>query len=289
MFHVEHKKKEMKKVICSAKDYLVSGKTFSIVWDSSTQYAHTYPRPKANQMDSYYASKDYISHNDSNKSFLSTAYRVARNLMFVVKFKMFKDLIPPHGKVLDYGCGTGDFLKYLTNKKIKGQGVETNAHARDQCEQKSLEVFSSWGKLSNAKYDMITFWHVLEHVSDLDECFQSICNYLKKKGTLLIAVPNLNSFDAKFYKEYWAAYDVPRHLWHFSEEGIKRLVEPFGFELTRKHPLLLDALYIACISEKHKGSRLPILRGLFRGLQSNIRAYSSGEYSSLVYVFKNTN
>ena len=276
----------MKKAICSTKDYLVSGETFSIVWDNTKQYARTYPMPNAKQLDSYYASEDYISHNDSNKNPFAFTYRIARNLMFRVKHRMFKNRVSPIAKVLDYGCGTGDFLNFLSKKKYKTAGIETNFHARSQCKEKGLNVVSSWEKLPNNKYDLITLWHVLEHVPDLEQCLRSIQTQLKKKGALLIAVPNLNSFDAQYYEKHWAAFDVPRHLWHFSKDGMKKLVKPFGFELVRTHPLMLDALYIGYISEQHKGSRFPFLRGVFRGIQSNIRAAISGEYSSLVYVFE---
>ena len=278
----------MKKAICSTKDYLVSGETFSIVWDSTTQYAQTHPMPKAKQLESYYASANYISHNDSKKTPFALTYRIARNGMFRLKHRMFKNRIPQNAKVLDYGCGTGGFLNYLSTKKYKTVGVETNSQARNQCKQKGINVVSSWEKLPNNEYDLITLWHVLEHIPDLEQCLRSIQTQLKKRGTLLIAVPNLNSFDAVYYEKYWAAFDVPRHLWHFSKQGMKKLVEPFGFELVRKHPLVLDALYIAYISEQHKGSRFPFLRGLFRGIESNIRAIISGEYSSLVYVFEKT-
>ena len=160
----------MKKAICSTKDYLVSGETFSIVWDNTTQYAHTHPRPNAKQLDSYYASEDYISHNDSNKNPFAFTYRIARNLMFRVKHRMFKNRVSPIAKVLDYGCGTGDFLNFLSKKKYKTAGIETNFHARSQCKEKGLNVVSSWEKLPNNKYDLITLWHVLEHVPDLEQC-----------------------------------------------------------------------------------------------------------------------
>tara|TARA_B100000767_G_C19773667_1_gene541399 strand:- start:2757 stop:3626 length:870 start_codon:yes stop_codon:yes gene_type:complete len=286
MFHVEHNKEGMKKLICSTKDYLISGEAFSIVWDNTTQYAHTHPRPINQQLDFYHASENYISHNDSNKNPFALTYRISRNWMFRVKYRMFKSRIPNKAKVLDYGCGTGEFLNYLSKKKHQTAGIEPNFHARSQCKQKGLNVVSSLEQLLNNEHDLITLWHVLEHVPDLEQCLRSIKTQLKKKGTLLIAVPNLNSFDAKYYEKYWAAFDVPRHLWHFSKEGMKTLVEPFGFELVRKYPLMLDALYIGYISEQHKGSRFPFLRGMFRGIESNIRAFFSGEYSSLVYVFK---
>ena len=131
-------------------------------------------------------------------------------------------------------------------------------------------------------------WHVLEHVSDLDQCIQEIQKRLNTNDILLIAVPNLHAFDALHFAEFWAAFDVPRHLWHFSQRGIKQLIEPNGFELIAQYPLILAALYIAYVSEKHKGSRFALIKGVFRGLQSNWKAKKTGEYSSLAYLFRKT-
>ena len=199
---------------------------------------------------------------------------------------MFKKWLPANSSILDYGCGTGGFLEYTSSKAYASFGAETNTYARDQAIRKGLTVVSSWEQLPQEKFNLISLWHVLEHVSDLDQCIQEIQKRLNTNDILLIAVPNLNAFDAIYYAEFWAAYDVPRHLWHFSQRGIKQLIEPCGFELIAQHPLILDALYIAYVSEKHKGSRFALLKGIFRGLQSNWKAKKTGEYSSLVYLFR---
>ena len=278
----------MKKEVCSTQDYLVSGETFSIRWDESKGYAATHPQPAAEKLGSYYESAAYLSHNESQQSVVGLLYRMARKYMFGVKHKMFKKRLPANASILDYGCGTGGFLEYTSSKAYASFGVETNTHARDQAIRKGLTVVSSWEQLPQEKFNLISLWHVLEHVSDLDQCIQEIQKRLNTNDILLIAVPNLNAFDALHYAEYWAAYDVPRHLWHFSQRGIKQLIEPCGFELIAQHPLILDALYIAYVSEKHKGSRFALLKGIFRGIQSNWKAKKTGEYSSLVYLFRKT-
>lgn len=279
----------MKKEVCSTQDYLVSGETFSIRWDESKGYAATHPQPAADKLGGYYESSAYISHNESQQSFVGFLYRWARKYMFYIKHKMFKKQLPANATILDYGCGTGSFLEYTSSKAYASFGVETNAHARDQAIQKGLRVASSWEHLPQEKFNMISLWHVLEHVSDLNQCVQEIQKRLNTNDILLIAVPNLNAYDAIHYAAFWAAFDVPRHLWHFSQRGIKQLIEPHGFELIEQHPLILDALYIAYVSEKHKGSRFALLKGIFRGLQSNWKAKKTGEYSSLVYLFRKTN
>ena len=276
----------MKKEVCSTQDYLVSGETFSIRWDESKGYASTHPQPAADKLGSYYESAAYLSHNESQQSVVGLLYRMVRKYMFRIKHKMFKKWLPANSSILDYGCGTGGFLEYTSSKAYASFGAETNTYARDQAIRKGLTVVSSWEQLPQEKFNLISLWHVLEHVSDLDQCIQEIQKRLNTNDILLIAVPNLNAFDVIYYAEFWAAYDVPRHLWHFSQRGIKQLIEPCGFELIAQHPLILDALYIAYVSEKHKGSRFALLKGIFRGLQSNWKAKKTGEYSSLVYLFR---
>lgn len=278
----------MKKEVCSTQDYLVSGETFSIRWDESKGFAATYPQPDAKKLGLYYESDAYISHNEPQQSVVGFLYRFARRYMFRVKHKMFKKLLPADATILDYGCGTGGFLEYTYSQSYRSFGVETSAKAREQATRKNLAVAESWENLAQEKFNLISMWHVLEHVSDLDHCVQEIQNRLDINDILLIAVPNLNAFDALHYAEFWAAFDVPRHLWHFSQRGIKQLIEPNGFELIAQHPLILDALYIAYVSEKHKNSRFPLIKGIFRGLQSNWKAKKTGEYSSLVYLFRKT-
>ena len=279
----------MKKDLYKTRDYLVSGESFSIRWDDSKGYAVTHPQPSQEELGAYYESDAYISHNASGLGLVAFLYRLARNFMFRVKHKMFKNELPKNASVLDYGCGTGAFLKFISSCGYSSFGIETNLYAREQAIHKRLNVAESWRGLTQNQYDLISMWHVLEHVPDLNECIQEAEKRLKSNGVFLIAIPNLKSFDAQYYKEFWAAYDVPRHLWHFSQRGIQQLIEPYGFELIAKHPLILDALYIAYISEKHKGSRFSLAKGILRGIQSNWKSRKTGEYSSLVYLFRKTN
>lgn len=289
MFHVKQnffKKDKNNKVLCKAKDYLVSGELFSVVWNQEKGYAVTFPAPEKEELGRYYNSEEYNSHKERNESFLDLVYSVSRNFMFLFKYRIIKNLIPKGGRVLDYGCGTGNFLSFLKKKEYKIKGIEVNEKAREQSSLKGFSVFSSWEELPSEEMDLITLWHVLEHVSDIDDCMFNIYKRLNAKGYLLIAVPNLNSFDAKYYKECWAAYDVPRHLWHFSQRGLCNLLASYNFDLVGKYPLILDALYISYISEKYQEASFPFIKGIIKGIKSNIKARKTGEYSSLVYVFK---
>jgi 2-polyprenyl-3-methyl-5-hydroxy-6-metoxy-1,4-benzoquinol methylase len=289
MFHVEQKTRTMANKVCTVKDHLVSGETFDILWDKSKGFARTHPQPSEQKLDSYYNSTDYISHNQKTQSLVGLLYQIARRQMFRIKTRMFKNELSDQGTILDYGCGTGDFLEYAASQSYKVYGVETNSGARKQANEKGFLVVDSWEKLPNNQFDLISLWHVFEHVFDLEACINEFNLRLNKNGTLLIAVPNLNSYDAKHYNEYWAAYDAPRHLWHFPQTGIISLMDSKGFELKAKHPLILDALYISYVSEKHKGSKTPLIKGVLKGIVSNLKAKKSGEYSSLVYAFKKKN
>ena len=272
--------------ICTVKDHLVTGETFDILWDKSKGIARTDPQPTEQNLGSYYNSTDYISHNQKPRALVGLLYRVARRQMFRIKTRMFKNEILDKDSVLDYGCGTGDFLKYAASQSYEVYGVEANSAARNQAVKKGLLAVDRWEKLPKIKFDLISLWHVFEHILDLEACINEFNQRLNKGGTLLIAVPNLNSYDAKHYNEYWAAYDAPRHLWHFPQTGIISLMESKGFELIAKHPLILDALYISYVSEKYQGAKFPLLKGLLRGFSSNFKARKTGEYSSLVYLFK---
>jgi 2-polyprenyl-3-methyl-5-hydroxy-6-metoxy-1,4-benzoquinol methylase len=279
----------MKTEICSVKDHLVSGKFFSVMWDETAQIAKTEPAPKEHEMHSYYDSDEYISHNHSSKSLVNFLYGFVQKLMFRVKKDMFKKHLSDSYSVLDYGCGVGGFLKYLSKENVEANGIETNSNARSLAKQQGLFVYNSWNEAPNKKHDLITLWHVFEHISNLKESILEFDKRLNKEGVLLIAVPNLKSYDASYYNEFWAAYDVPRHLWHFSQDGIISLLDQEGFMLVDKRPLIMDALYISYVSEKYKGSRFPLIKGVYRGIHSNLKAVSSGEYSSLVYLFKKKN
>ena len=277
----------MKKEVCSTQDYLVSGETFSIRWDESKGYASTHPQPAADKLGSYYESAAYLSHNESQQSVVGLLYRMARKYMFRIKHKMFKKRLPANSSILDYGCGTGGFLEYTSSKAYASFGVETNTYARDQAIRKGLTVVSSWEQLPQEKFNLISLWHVLEHVSDLDQCIQEIQKRLNTNDILLIAVPNLNAFDAIYYAEFWAAYDVPIHFWHFSKNAIKLLFEKEQMVLKTVLPMKFDSFYVSLLSEKYKRKSMNPIRAFFIGLRSNLKARRSGDYSSLIYVIKN--
>lgn len=190
------------------------------------------------------------------------------------------------GTMLDYGCGTGMFLKTCSDAGWKSFGFEPDPDARKMATEKGLNVADSKQALSGNTYDIITLWHVLEHVTDLDETLQFFKEHLSDKGRLIIAVPNYTSADAKHYKEFWAGYDVPRHIYHFEIKTLSKLLDRFGFVLQETKPMVFDSYYVSMLSEKYKTGSINYFKAFINGFKSNAKAKDASQYSSVIYVFK---
>jgi 2-polyprenyl-3-methyl-5-hydroxy-6-metoxy-1,4-benzoquinol methylase len=259
---------------------------------SSCGFVYTDPRPSVSEIGKYYAFDAYLSHSSHKKSLLSTVYRAARNYMLGKKYNMIAGLKALDGKsLLDYGCGTADFLGYCKSKGLNVNGYEVDQNARKTAEQvngiKPLGP-DELGSIQPASFDVISLWHVLEHVHNLNAQISDFKTWLRPDGLLAIAVPNLASYDAEKYNAKWAGLDVPRHLYHFTPDTIKKLMLAHGLTCVSTFPLVLDSFYVSMYSEWNSpGSKLlGLVRAFFAGLKSNIKASSSGNYSSLVYIFK---
>lgn len=271
----------------SCKDYTVSGKRFDILKDIENEFLITTPRPENNELHSYYESADYISHTDAKKSVIDRIYQRVRKYTIHKKIHLLNKLNASGKKVLDIGAGTGDFLQACKNDGWQIHGVEPNVQARSIAEKKLNEPLAeTTDALTGSDYDVITLWHVLEHLPDLKGTIRNLSGMLKQEGSIVIAVPNHKSYDAKFYGEFWAAYDVPRHLWHFSRKSIKRLFEEEGMQIVKIRPMYFDSYYVSLLSEKYKTGRSNFPKAFFIGSLSNIKALRSKEYSSLVYIIK---
>lgn len=276
------------KVKITTKDFLVTGESFDLLIDSTRDLLITSPQPNEQDLSKYYESNLYISHTDSKAGLMAFLYQYVKKYSLALKLRLILRLNGSSGTLLDIGSGTGDFLKLAKDNGWEAQGVEPNAAARNLAKQKNLEVFETIDILSGQTYDVITLWHVLEHLPNLELATQKIAHLLKPGGTLVVAVPNFNSYDAKYYKRYWAAYDTPRHLWHFSKTSMAKIF-PLSVRLVKTKPMLFDAFYVSLLSEKYKKGTTFSVKALFIGLWSNIKGLGSKEYSSQIYCYKKSN
>lgn len=268
-------------------DYLVTNEKFQLIpVDKYPGLLKTFPFPPSDQLSKYYESEDYISHSDDAKGLVNQLYYWVKSYNLKHKHKLIKKATQGT-KVLDYGCGTGEFVRYLNSQNLNAIGFEPNPVAFKIASEKDENNFYSNSEfLDNQKFDVITLWHVLEHIPNLFEELARLKNALNPNGNLFIAVPNYESFDAQYYQEYWAAYDVPRHLWHFNQTSFFKIANEFGMVIESIHPMIFDSFYASLLSEKYKGSSLGLLRAFGIGLRSNLKAIKTGQFSSLIYQLR---
>jgi len=272
--------------LMSCIDYTVSKESYELLMNPTYQMMVTLPVPS--DLDNYYKSEDYISHSNANKSVFDKLYQGVRKYTLQKKLTLINSFDAPDKKLLDIGAGTGDFLATCKNKGWNVFGVEPSKEARIISESNGVKSVTDLTLLKEENFDVITLWHVLEHVENLLEYIEILKSKLKPKGVLIIAVPNYNSFDANYYKEYWAAFDVPRHLWHFSQESIRKLFSQVFMKVEKTIPMKFDSYYVSMLSEKYKSGRNKFLKAFYIGFLSNLKAKTTSEYSSLIYVIKNT-
>ena len=266
-------------------DYTVSNESYEVMYNPEFDMMVTQPVPE--NLNSYYESESYISHTDSKKTIFDSVYQLVKNHTLKQKLKLINNLNTEEKTILDVGAGTGDFLKVCKNNNWKTFGVEPSEKARSFAEKKAIILQEDITTYKDEKFDVISLWHVLEHIPNLIAYINQLKKLLKTNGVLIIAVPNYKSYDANYYKQFWAAYDVPRHLWHFSKSSIKKLFLTVDMKVSKILPMKFDAFYVSLLSEKYKTKKSNPFRAFFTGLTSNIKAKRSGEYSSLIYLLKN--
>lgn len=274
----------------NCRDSFVTGEFFPVVKCKACGFIFTNDYPIEESIGSYYKSENYISHSDTQRGLINKIYHLARTLMLRKKWRIIRSHTNlSSGRLLDIGCGTGYFAHYMSKKRWIVSGIEKDDDARLFASSKlNVDVYSS-EKLFRLeeKYDCITLWHVLEHFHDPDSVMEAIRSALKDSGILALALPNNSSYDAYHYRENWAAWDVPRHLWHFTPKTIELFIKKHGMEIVSIKRLPLDAFYVSLLSEKYRGSRTALLSGFLFGTISFIRSVlNKRKTSSLIYLIR---
>ncbi|MGZ0015699.1 class I SAM-dependent methyltransferase [Yeosuana sp. AK3] len=283
------KDKDHKSPKLVVKDHSVSGEMFELIHNKEFHFLETKPQPTLDKLPDYYKSEDYISHTDSKRNLFETTYQFIKKIANKRKLKLINTYSKSGKVLLDMGCGTGSFLQIAQQHGWKVSGIEPNQDARKIANKKIGDLVFDVDhliKLEKERYDVITLWHVLEHLPNIEEHLKIFNSLLKQNGTLIIAVPNYKSYDAQFYKNHWAAFDVPRHLWHFSKTAISKLVALENMKVIKTYPMLLDAFYVSLLSEKYRTGTMNPFRAFWIGFLSNIKGIQTKEYSSIIYCIK---
>jgi len=273
----------------SLKDYFLTMEDFSLIRCVNCGLLYTQPFPEPGHINRYYDSQEYTSHTSASLTVKNVLYRIARRIALSYKLGLIKNYSDV-GKILDVGAGSGDFLNYCRTKGWIVEGIEANTNARITAKEKfGLELHPSTNeyKPSSAKFDVITMWHALEHFPNPQDQIEFNRKHLNDDGLMLIALPDHESWDAFYYREFWAAYDAPRHLFHFTRKSVRLLVEKSGFKIVELRPMLLDAFYISLLSEKYAHGKTNYAKAFINGIRSNFAARNQRySFSSYIYVLK---
>jgi 2-polyprenyl-3-methyl-5-hydroxy-6-metoxy-1,4-benzoquinol methylase len=281
-----------KELYLTCKDYTVSHKKFELLYNPDLDMLETFPQPKEDELGSYYESSDYISHTDAKKSITDKLYQIVKRIALKNKLELINSFKIEKKNLLDVGCGTGDFLLTCATNNWNVVGVEPNSKAKELAREKlninnNTKIFSDLTEVLDVQFDVITLWHVLEHIPNIEEYISKLKKLMKPNGILVVAVPNYKSYDANYYKQFWAAFDVPRHLWHFSKKSIELIFLKHQMKVIKLLPMKFDAYYVSLLSEKYKTGKSNFLKAFYVGLLSNIKAKRKMRYSSLIYLIKN--
>lgn len=275
----------------SCKDQFATNEKFDIYKCQDCSFTFTQNIPDEKEIGRYYESPSYISHSDTNKGFVNHCYHIVREIMLRKKAKLINSLVDKSKtRLLDYGAGTGYFARIMQKYDWDVTAIEKSPQARNFSKERfnfEMQAPETLNDYEEGYFDVVTMWHVMEHIQHINEFWELLYNILDDNGIAVIALPNCMSHDAQHYGENWAAYDVPRHLWHFSPSTIMKFGRKHGFILERQYTMPFDGFYISMLSEQNKGSKFSTLKGCLNGLLGWIASWNKkSASSSIIYVFR---
>jgi len=275
----------------SCTDYYATNEAFGLGKCSSCGFLFTQDFPSGDSIDRYYDTKDYVSHSNTKKGIVNKLYHIVRNRMMNKKAAIVEAHTRTSSRwLLDIGCGTGYFLSHMSKRGWSVKGIEKNKEAREFTHRNFGIISNAPEKMNDFEeftFGVITLWHSLEHLEKLNETLSKINKLLVENGTVIIAVPNAASADAAYYKEQWAAYDVPRHLWHFTPDTMNIIANKNGFGIEKMYPMPFDAFYVSMLSEKYKKNSLAFIKGILIGIKCYLKASNNVKLSSsVIYVLR---
>jgi SAM-dependent methyltransferase len=267
------------------------GEVFPLVQCSQCGFVYLSPRPSQESIGSHYEDEGYHPHQAEAAGVVDRIYRISRD--WNLRYKRW--MVESHhrkGALLDFGCGTGEFLAEMRANGWQVTGVEPAAQARAVAEGLGVRASADL-EGCDGPYDVITLWHVLEHVHEAAGQFRRLCELLTPGGILVMALPNIGSVDSRAYGANWVALDAPRHLFHFRPQDVRRFAVARGLTPAGGGVLPLDTPYNVLLSEQLAGQvvRGTRLFGLFRAIRVALAASIRGAIdrsrsSSPVYVFR---
>lgn len=269
-------------------DYFFTNEKFSLSQCDSCNFVFTNPIPQQDEIGKYYETEIYLSHDSTNKGIIGSIYNKVRQINLKKKYSIVSKY-KSTGSILDIGCGTGELLNYFEKEKWQTLGIEPNEGAREFAKANyniSVKEESELNRLDSKSHDVISMWHVLEHVYNLNDRMNSVVRILKEDGVAIIALPMVDSPDSIKFKKYWAGLDVPRHLYHFSAKTFELLAKKHKLKVIGKYPMKFDSLYVSWLSNKALNKRFAFINGVVDGLVSNGRANKLTNYSSMIFVLQ---
>jgi len=273
--------------IFTCQDHLVTNEKFTLHQHLDFDLLVSQPQPSESALPNYYKSEEYISHTNSSKSLFDKLYQLVKSVSLRSKTKLLSSYMDRSDSYLDVGAGTGSLIQTMKSKGYSSIGIEPSEEARSVANQNGLPLYSSFNSIpEGSQFKIISLFHVLEHLPNLNQDLEKISALLHQDGRLIIAVPNYKSYDATHYKNHWAAFDVPRHLWHFSKTGISQLAKSHNLELVKTKPMWFDSFYVSLLSEQHKTGKRNWLKAIYVGFRSNLSAIRTKECSSIIYILK---